>query len=156
LIEPTSVRERPLSDAPEIKNPEDASIKRLLQEAQTIAVVGFSANPQRPSHGIARFLDDQNLKVIGINPGLAGQNILGLDIVASLADIDQPIDVVDVFRRSELLPEIVSASIAAGAKSIWMQEGIAHEAAAAEARAAGLTVVQDLCIYKEWLRLFND
>ncbi|MFT5232085.1 MAG: putative CoA-binding protein [Candidatus Krumholzibacteriia bacterium] len=144
-----------MSEAAEIQNPDDATIKSLLESMKTVAVVGFSANPNRPSHGISRFLDGLGLRVIGVNPGLAGQNILGLEIVASLNDIDVHIDVVDVFRRSDAVPEIITASITAGAKSIWMQEGVVHEEAAAEARAAGLEVVQDLCIYKEWLRLIN-
>ena len=120
-----------------------------------IAVVGFSAKEDRASHGIARFLHGQGFEVIGVNPGLVGQDVLGLSIVGSLADISGEIDVVDVFRRSDTVPPVVDAAIAVGAKSIWMQEDVVHEEAAARARQAGLHVIQDRCIYKEWLRLMN-
>lgn len=144
-----------MSDVSALENPTDTLVKALLEGMQTIAVVGFSANPERASHGVARFLAGQNLKVIGVNPGLVGQEILGLTLVASLADIDEPIDVVNVFRRNDAIPDIVAAAITAGARAIWMQEGVSHDEAAAAAQDAGLTVIQDRCLYKEWLRLLN-
>jgi len=136
-------------------NPSDEVIKEILGNMKRIAVIGFSAKEDRASHGISRFLQGQGLTVIGVNPGLVGQDVLGLPIVASLAEIAEPIDVVDVFRRSEAVPPIVEAAIAVGAKTIWMQEGVVHNEAAAKARTAGLHVVQDSCLYKEWLRLMN-
>ncbi len=136
-------------------NPSDELVKDLLANMKRIAVVGFSAKEERASHGIARFLHGQGFEVIGVNPGLVGQDVLGLPIVGSLADITGDIDVVNVFRRSDAVPPVVDAALAAGAKAIWMQEDVVHEEAAAKARQAGLLVVQDRCIYKEWLRLMN-
>ena len=136
-------------------NPSDELIKDLLGTMKRIAVVGFSAKEDRASHGIARFLHGQGFEVIGVNPGLVGQDVLGLSIVAGLDEITAEIDVVNVFRRSEAVPPVVDAAIAVAAKSVWMQEDVVHEKAAAKARQAGLVVVQDRCIYKEWLRLMN-
>lgn len=136
-------------------NPSDELVKDLLETMKRIAVVGFSAKEDRASHGIARFLHGQGFEVIGVNPGLVGQDVLGLDIVGSLDKIAGKIDVVNVFRRSDAVPPVVEAAITAGAGSIWMQENVVHEEAAAKARQAGLVVIQDRCIYKEWLRLMN-
>ena len=144
-----------MSETAAATNPPDDVVKSLLATMRRIAVIGFSAREDRASHGIARFLDGQDFEVIGVNPTLVGQDVLGLPIVADLADIDGPVDVVDVFRRSDAVPPVIDAAIAAGAKSVWLQEGVVHEEAAAKARAAGLVVVQDRCIYKEWLRLMN-
>jgi len=144
-----------MSDTNATANPTDDVLKNILTTMKRIAVVGFSAKEDRASHGIARFLQGQKLTVIGVNPLLVGQDVLGLPIVGSLADIEDPVDVVDVFRRSETVPPVVDAAIAAGAGTIWMQEGVAHEESAAKARAAGLLVIQDRCLYKEWLRLMN-
>ena len=144
-----------MSDHAQPSNPDDAVVRDLLATMRRIAVVGFSAREDRASHGISRFLDGQGFEVVGVNPALVGQDVLGLPIVAELADMAGPIDVVDVFRRSDAVPPVIDAAIAAGARSVWLQEGVAHEEAAARARAAGLVVVQDRCIYKEWLRLMN-
>ncbi|MCB1182723.1 CoA-binding protein [bacterium] len=144
-----------MSDHAQPSNPDDAVVRDLLATMRRIAVVGFSAREDRASHGISRFLDGQGFEVVGVNPALVGQDVLGLPIVAELADMAGPIDVVDVFRRSDTVPPVIDAAIAAGARSVWLQEGVAHEEAAARARAAGLVVVQDRCIYKEWLRLMN-
>ena len=144
-----------MSDHAQPSNPDDAVVRDLLATMRRIAVVGFSAREDRASHGISRFLDGQGFEVVGVNPALVGQDVLGLPIVAELADMAGPIDVVDVFRRSDAVPPVIDAAIAAGARSVWLQEGVAHEEATARARAAGLVVVQDRCIYKEWLRLMN-
>lgn len=144
-----------MNEASKVTNPSDDEVKGILQAMRSIAVVGLSAKPDRASHGIARFLLGQGFQVHGVNPLLAGQEVLGMTMVAELTDLPGPVDVVDVFRRSETVPPVVAAAIASGAGAVWLQEDVAHEEAAATARAAGLKVVQDRCIYKEWLRLMN-
>ena len=136
-------------------NPSDGTIRKILAGMKRVAVVGISAKPDRASHGISRFLVGQGFEVVGVNPVLK-EDVLGLPIFASLADVPEPVDVVDVFRRSDAVPAIVDAAIAMKAGAVWLQEEVVHEEAAAKARAAGLEVVQDRCIYKEWLRLMND
>ena len=138
-------------------NPDDAVVKEILGAMKRIAVVGLSAKEDRASHGIAKFLQGQGFDVVGVNPVLVGQDVLGLSIYESLADANAaaPVDMVNVFRRSETVPPVVDASIAIGAQSIWMQESVIHEEAATKARDAGLHVIQDRCLYKEWLRLMN-
>jgi predicted CoA-binding protein len=135
------------------QNPDDARIRHILSGMQRIAVVGISDKEDRASHGIAKFLIGHGFEVYGINPTL--KEVLGRPVHSSLAEVPAPIDVVDVFRRSEAVPAIVDEAIAAGAKTIWLQEGVVHEQAALHARAAGLEVIMDRCIYKEWLRLMN-
>ncbi len=117
----------------------------VLKAARTIAVVGFSANPSRPSHDVARFLQARGYRIVPVNPGLAGQVILGETVHASLRDIPVPVQMVDIFRRSEEVPAIVNDAIAIGASSVWMQIGVRDEAAAARAEAAGLRVVMNRC-----------
>lgn len=137
-----------------VTNPPDAAIRAVLEGMKRIAVVGLSAREDRASHGIARFLQGQGFEVIGVNPALSGP-VLGLEIYASLAEVPGRVDVVDVFRRSDTVPPVVDEAIARGDKCIWLQEGVVHEEAAAKARAAGLQVISDRCLYKEWLRLMN-
>jgi predicted CoA-binding protein len=144
-----------MSDSPSVSNPDDDVVRDILQTMKRIAVVGLSAKPDRASHGIARFLQGQGFEVIGVNPLLVDQDVLGLPIVSNLAEVTGPIDVVNVFRRSETVPPVVADAIAVSAGTVWMQEDVMHEEAAATARDAGLRVVQDRCIYKEWLRLMN-
>lgn len=120
-------------------------IKALLKEVKTIALVGASANPARDSHGVMVFLQHQGYRVIPVNPGLAGQELLGEKVAASLADIDGPIDMVDIFRNSEAAGPVVDEAIAAGAKAVWMQLGVINPEAAARAEAAGLKVVMNHC-----------
>jgi predicted CoA-binding protein len=144
-----------MSDNRAVTNPSDDVIKSVLTGMKSVAVVGISAKPDRASHGIARFLQGQGFQVYGVNPLLAGQEVLGLTVVAELSDLPPAVDVVNVFRRSDTVPPVVDAAIAAGAGTVWMQEDVVHEEAAAKARSAGLNVVQDRCIYKEWLRLMN-
>ena len=124
-------------------------IARIAAETRTIAVVGLSPKPDRPSHGVARFLQQMGYRVIPVNPGHAGEKILGETTYATLSDIPpaESVDMVDIFRRSEAVPAVVDEALAAlpGLKTVWMQIGVMHEGAAAKARAAGVTVVQDRC-----------
>jgi len=137
-------------------NPPDELIRDILGSMKHVAVVGFSANENRASHGVAKFLLGQGVKLTGVNPGLAGQCVAGIPVVASLAAAGPDIDIVDVFRKPEAVPAIVTAAIAAGARTVWLQEGIVHAEAAAAARQAGLNCIQDRCLYQEWLRLMNE
>ena len=127
------------------------TIPQLLKSAKTIAVVGLSPRRMRPSHGVAQYLQEQGYRVIPVNP--AATEILGEKSYARLEDVPEKIDVVDIFRRSENVPEIVESAIRIGAKAVWMQEGVIHEEAAKRAEAAGLFVVMDRCILKEHHRL---
>jgi predicted CoA-binding protein len=126
-------------------------IATLLRSARTIAVVGLSDKPDRPSHAVAAYMQRHGYRIIPINP--AASEILGEKSYSRLQDVPEKIDIVDVFRRSDAVPEIVDAAIAVGAKAVWLQEGVVHEAATAKARAAGLAAVVDRCILKEHLRL---
>ena len=123
------------------------SLVDLLAGVRTIAVVGLSANPARPSNDVFAFLLARGHKCIGVNPGLAGRNVHGAPVVASLAEIDHPIDMVDIFRASATVGGIVDAALALAPhpRIIWMQLGVVDEAAKTRAEAAGLTVVMDRC-----------
>jgi uncharacterized protein len=124
-------------------------IDSILRESRTIVVVGLSDKPDRPSYRVARYLQTQGYRIVPVNPGLT--EVLGERSYPDLASIPgpDPVDVVDIFRRSEDVPPIVEAAIARGARAVWMQEGIVNEAAAERARAAGLQVVMNLCMKKE-------
>lgn len=127
---------------------EEDTIRRILTDARTIAVVGWSPKPDRPSHGVAAFLARRGYRVIPVNPGQAGQEALGATVRASLAEVaekDGPVDMVDVFRRSEEAGAVVDEAIAIGAKAVWLQLGVTDDAALARARAAGLRAVQNRC-----------
>jgi len=126
---------------------EDASITELLASAKTIAVVGLSAKPYRASYGVTETLQSAGYRIFPVNPNET--EVLGEKCYARLEDIPEKIDIVDIFRRSEFVPEIVDAAIRIGARAIWMQEGVEDEPSAARARRAGLFVVMDLCIAKE-------
>ena len=126
-------------------------VAEILGEARTIAVVGLSARRFRPSHGVAEYLQRVGYRIIPVNPNIT--EVLGGKSYASLDAVPEPVDIVDIFRRSEHVPEIVEAAIRKGAKTIWMQEGVVHEDAARRAESAGLTVVMDRCILKDHRRL---
>ena len=128
-------------------NHSNDEIGKLLQNSKTIAVVGLSDSPLRPSHGVSAYMQSHGYRVIPVNPGIMGA--LGEKAVASLSDIEGTIDIVDVFRRSEFVPEVVDEAIRLKVPAIWLQEGVIHEAAAAKARQAGIFVVMDRCILKE-------
>ena len=134
-------------------------IKEILTEAKVIAVVGISANPARPSYGVAAFLQARGYRIIPVNPGLAGQELLGEGVYADLAAIPAEIavDMVDIFRRSEAVPEVVDAALAhlPALRTIWMQLGVMHEGAAAQARARGVRVVMDRCPKIDYPRLIG-
>jgi uncharacterized protein len=147
-------RQMSINIGPESPGPEqDQLIQNIFTKMKRIAVVGISANPERASHGIARFLVGQGFDVVGVNPTL--DEVLGLKVYPSLAAVPGPVDVVDVFRRSDAVPAIVEAAIAHKDGAIWLQEGVAHAEASRHARDAGLDVVENRCIYKDWLRLMN-
>ena len=122
-------------------------IGEVLKRARTIAVVGLSSSPLRPSHGVAAYLQTHGYRVIPVNPNIKGA--LGEKAYASLADVPEKIDIVDVFRRPEFVPELVDQVIALKVPAILMQEDVVHEAAAAKARKAGIFVMMDRCILKE-------
>jgi predicted CoA-binding protein len=129
----------------------DAEITNLLQHAKTVAVVGLSDRPERPSHSIARFLQQQGYRVLPVNPNLRGP-VLGEQPYASLRDIKEHVDIVDVFRRSEFAGGVVEDAITIGAGAVWMQQGVVDAAAARRAEEAGLGVVMDRCIAVEYRR----
>lgn len=128
-------------------------IRHILQHAKTIAVLGLSDDPTRPSHGVAAYMQRAGYRIIPVNPALT--EILGEPCYPTLTEAarHEKIDVVDVFRRSDAVPAIVDEAIALGLPALWLQEGVVHEAAAEKARRAGLRVVMDRCILKEHRRL---
>jgi predicted CoA-binding protein len=126
-------------------------IAEILRSARTIAVVGVSSKRFRPSYGVTEYMQKAGYRIIPVNPQEA--EVLGEKSYPDLDSIPGPVDIVDIFRRSEFVPEIVDAAIRKGAKMIWMQEGVVHEEAARRAEAAGLAVVMDHCILKEHRRL---
>jgi O-acetylhomoserine (thiol)-lyase len=134
----------------------DALIARVLRSVNTIALVGASANWNRPAYFVMKYMQGKGYRVIPVNPGAAGQTLLGETVRASLLDVPEPVDMVQVFRRSEAAPPIVDDAIKIGAKVVWMQLGVRHDAAAAKARDAGLTVIMDRCPKIEFGRLGGE
>jgi len=128
-------------------------IRGILDDCRTIAMVGLSGNWYRPSYFAAKYLLDHGYRVIPVNPNY--DEILGQKCVPDLASIDEPVDVVDLFQRTELVPQFVEPSAALGAKVLWMQLGIINEEAAREAKDKNLTVVMDRCMKIEYARLFG-
>ncbi len=125
-------------------------IAAVLERARTIAVVGLSSNPARPSFGVASYLQQQGYRILPVNP--TEQEVLGERAYARLDDIQEPVDIVDVFRRSEFVPEIAEAAIRIKAPVLWLQEGVVHPEAEQQAREAGMLVVSDRCLLKEHIR----
>jgi predicted CoA-binding protein len=137
----------------DVDNPSDEEIKRLLQQYRRVAVVGLSDRPDRPSHGVAAYLQRVGYEITPVNPTIT--TTLGVPAVPDLQAVPPPVEIVDVFRRPEDVPPVAEGAIRVGARVLWLQEGIVNEAAAARARAAGLTVVQDRCMLKEHRRLLG-
>jgi predicted CoA-binding protein len=125
-------------------------IETILRECRTIAVVGLSSDPSRPSHGVARYMQQHGYRIIPVNPNESV--VLGERAYASLSEVPEPFELVDVFRRSEEAGAVVDEAIRAGAKAVWLQEGVIDGAAAQRAAQAGLLVVMDRCILKEHAR----
>jgi uncharacterized protein len=124
--------------------------QQILESCHTIAVVGLSSNPLRPSYEIAQFMQRHGYRIIPVNPQEV--EVLGEKCYARLEDVPVKVDCVDVFRRPEFVPEVVESAIAIGAKAVWLQLGISHDAALAKAKAAGLLAVQDRCLLIEYKR----
>jgi uncharacterized protein len=131
----------------------DEDVRQLLTEARTIAVFGCSDRPDRPSYGVAAFLQRHGYRMLPINPQITGEHVHGEYVWRELSQIGVPIDIVDIFRRPMAAGEAVDQAIAVGAKAVWMQLGIVNEEAAARAEAAGLQVVMDRCTKIEIMRL---
>lgn len=134
-------------------NPSTSEIRALLRRVGTIAVVGLSPSPVRPSHGVARALQGFGYRIIPVNPTVV--EVLGEKACPSLRDLPEPVDLVDVFRESSHVAGIVDDCIAMKLPALWLQEGVIDEAAALRARAAGLTVVMDRCLYRDYIRLMR-
>jgi uncharacterized protein len=126
---------------------ESERITELLKKSKNIAVVGLSSSPMRPSYGVSAYLQSHGYKIIPVNPEIKGA--LGEKAYASLSEVPEKIDIVDIFRRSEFVPSVVDEAIRLKPAAIWMQEGVQHEAAAEKARKVGILVVQDRCLLKE-------
>ncbi len=124
---------------------------RVLRDARTIAVVGLSSSRMRASYGVSQYMQSAGYRIIPVNPN--EREVLGEKAYAQLADVPEKIDIVNIFRRSEFVSDVVDAAIKIGAKAIWMQEGVEDDQAAARAAKTGLTVVMDRCILKEHRRL---
>ena len=137
-------------------SPTDDDLRAIFLSVRRIAVVGFSHKPTRPSHGVAQYLFELGYQVLPVNPGLAGQTYFGRKVAASLRDLGEPVDMVDVFHRSEYLPEIVADMRAMNTPPgvLWTQLDVVHDGAAQAARAAGMRVVQNRCPRIEIPRLF--
>jgi len=128
-------------------------ITQILKTSKTIAVVGLSSRRHRPSYGVAEYMQSAGYRIIPVNP--QETEVLGEKSYGRLEDVQEKIDIVDIFRRPEFVPEIVESAIRVGARAIWMQEGVINDAAAETARRAGLPVFMDLCILKEHVKRFR-
>lgn len=128
-------------------------VTQILKNSRTIAVVGLSSRRFRPSYGVSEYLQSVGYRIIPVNPGET--EVLGEKSYARLEDVPEKVDIVDVFRRPEFVPEIVESAIRIGARGVWMQEGVIHSEAAERARSAGLFVIMDSCILKEHIKRFR-
>jgi predicted CoA-binding protein len=133
----------------------DEELRQLLLDTKTIAVVGLSANPDRPSNQVAWYLHHQGYRLFGVNPSCPESELFGVPMVASLAEVPEPIDIVDVFRRPEHTPDVARDAVAAGARVLWLQLGIRSDEARAVAEEAGLTYVEDRCVKVDHARLLG-
>ncbi|MFZ1494354.1 MAG: CoA-binding protein [Candidatus Competibacter denitrificans] len=134
-------------------NPAEEQIRALLKQVKTIAVVGLSASPSRPSYGVARALRGFGYRIIPVNPTVA--DVFGEKAYPSLLDVPEPVDLVDVFRESRHVAGLVDECISLKVPALWLQDGVVDEAAALRAREAGLTVIMDRCIYRDYARLLG-
>ena len=136
----------------------DAHLRTILNRTKTVAVVGVSTNPVRPSYYVARYLKLKGYRVIPVNPGHAGKELFGEEIRADLSEVPDEVDMVDVFRRSEAVPEIAEQALAhlPGLKTFWMQIGVQHDAAAQRLEARGVDVIMNRCPKIEYQRLFGE
>lgn len=136
----------------------DAHLRAVLRSVRTVAMVGVSANPVRPSYFVGRYLGLKGFDVIPVNPAAAGETLFGRTVLGGLAEIDRPVDMLDIFRRPDHVPAIVEEAmeVLPRLKVIWMQIGVQHAVAAAKAEAAGLTVIQNRCPKIEYQRLFGE
>jgi predicted CoA-binding protein len=141
--------------SPDHRSYDPAFLRGLLERARTIAVVGASPDPWRPSFGVTGYMKRAGYRIIPINPTTTGQMVHGEPCRASLRDVLDTVDLVNVFRRTDAVPEVVEEAIAAGAPALWLQLGVRHLEAARRAEAAGLTVVMDRCISVEHSRLMR-
>jgi hypothetical protein len=133
---------------------EQHTINNILRTARTIAVVGLSDDPDKPSHEVAAFLQKHGYRIFPVNPSIA--EVLGVKSYPDLMAISEPIDVVDIFRRSDAVPAIIDQAIQTGAKAVWMQKGVINPAAAEKAAQAGLQVVMDRCMMVELAKLMRE
>jgi hypothetical protein len=140
------------------ETPSDDLLRRILREVKSFACVGVSPNPVRPSHYVARYLKLKGYRVVPVNPVHAGKELFGGKVLGDLSEIEGGVDVIDIFRRPDAVPEIVDAALAMEPrpKVIWMQIGVTHAEAAAKAEAEGLTVIQNRCPKIEYQRLFGE
>jgi len=134
----------------------DWQIRRILRDTDTIAMVGASTNWNRPSYFAMKYLQVKGFRIIPVNPRAAGEKLLGETVYASLKDIPEPVEMVDIFQRSERVQPVVDEAIAIGAKIVWMQLTVRHDEAARKAEAAGLTVIMDRCPKIEFGRLSGE
>jgi predicted CoA-binding protein len=133
---------------------ERETIQKILTESHTVAVVGLSSNPERPSHEVAQYLQKRGYRIVPVNPNVS--EVLGEQSYPDLLSIPQPVDVVDIFRRPEAVPVIVEQAIEIGAKAIWMQKGVRNQEAAEQAQTSGLLTVMDRCMMEEIMRLIAE
>ena len=140
------------------KRPIDAQLRDILKSAKRFACIGVSPNPARPSYFVARYLGLKGYDVVSVNPVHAGKEFFGKPVIGSLSEIEGPVDVVDIFRRPEAVPEIVDEVLALPVRPsvIWMQIGVQHAEAAEKAEAEGITVIQNRCPKIEYQRLFGE
>ncbi|UWR27545.1 CoA-binding protein [Sulfitobacter sp. S223] len=136
----------------------DAFLKDILTRTKRVAIVGVSDNPVRASYFVARYLSLKGYKIVPVNPMIAGKTLFGAPVLSSLAEIEGPVDMVDIFRRSDAVPEIVDEALehVEGLRTIWMQIGVEHAEATAKAEARGVDVIQNRCPKIEYQRLFGE